>query len=98
MRNRHVFAVDRVGRPGAHRFGRQMGDDLVAAKIEIDPALGASTLGAAEQPAVKGAGRGEIVDREGEMEERLGHALSCHCEGSDAIHWRLDCVVVNSSQ
>ena len=50
--------------------GDEMGDDLVAEEIEIDPFVRAAPLRAAEQPAVKGARRGEIVDREGEMEWR----------------------------
>ena len=58
----------------------------------------ASSLRAAEQPAVKGARRGEIVDRKGEVEERLGHALILSSRGRRRNPWRLDCVIVNSSQ
>ena len=41
-----------------------MGDDLVAEEIEVDPLVRAAPFRAAEQPAVKGARRGKVVDRE----------------------------------
>ena len=72
MRHRHVMAVDRIAGAAAPRAGDEMGDDLMAVEIEIDPFVRASPLGAAEQPAIKGARGGEIVDREGEMEGRHG--------------------------
>src|SRR5438270_188952 len=37
VRDRHFLAVDRIARPRARRAGRQMGDDLMAAEVEIDP-------------------------------------------------------------
>jgi hypothetical protein len=45
-----------------------MTDQLVAHQIEVDPALGASSLGAAEQLAVESPGLVEISDLDGEME------------------------------
>ena len=68
MRHRNVVAVDRIARPARLRACDEMGDDLVAEEIEVHPILGAPPLGTAEQPAVKGARGGKIVDREGEME------------------------------
>ena len=52
----------------------EMGDDLVAEEIEIDPAFGMAPLRAAEHAAVESAGRLQIVDREGEVEGRQ-HAV-----------------------
>ena len=60
-------------RASRHRAGREMGDDLVAEEIEIDPFVRAAPLRAAEQPAVESARGVEIVDREGEVEGR--HAV-----------------------
>ena len=55
-------------------LGREVGDDLVAVEVEIDPMLGAPAFRAAEQLAVKAARGREVVDREGEME---GRQASC---------------------
>jgi hypothetical protein len=50
--------------------GREMGDDLVSVEVEIDPGVGAATLGAAEQTAVEGARLAEIGDGKGKMKKR----------------------------
>ncbi|GAA4722556.1 hypothetical protein GCM10023325_19920 [Sphingomonas lutea] len=76
MRDGHLIAVDRIGRPGAHRVRCQMGDDLMPVEIEIDPMIGAPPFGAAEQAAVEAARGGKVIDRESEMEGRQAHALT----------------------
>jgi hypothetical protein len=80
-----------------------MGNDLVAVEVKIDPILRAPSLRATEQAAVEAPRGIEIVNREGEVEWRQGHALTCHCEGwqSKVKHCNgrfLDCLAVNSSQ
>jgi hypothetical protein len=50
-----------------------MRDDLVAAQVEIDPVVGASSLGAAEQFDVEPPRSGNVVDRKGVMERRKAH-------------------------
>jgi hypothetical protein len=55
MPDRHVVAIDRAGAPVAGFVRGQVGDDLVAVEIEVDPGLGRAALGTAEQPAVEGA-------------------------------------------
>jgi hypothetical protein len=52
-----------------------MRDDLVAAKIEVDPLLGTSSFGAAQEFAVKAARGIEIVDWEGEVKRRKAHSV-----------------------
>ena len=49
MRHRHVLAIDRVACRAARRIGREMSDDLVAVEVEVDPALRAPALRAAER-------------------------------------------------
>jgi hypothetical protein len=73
MRHRHMLTIDRVGRAGAHRFGREMGDNLMAVEIEIDPAAGAATFAAAEKVTVEAPRGGKIVDRKGKVKRRKGH-------------------------
>ena len=66
------MAVDRIGVPARRHRRVEMGDDLVAEEIEVDPFVRASPLRAAEQAAVEGARGLEIVDRKGEVEGRQG--------------------------
>jgi hypothetical protein len=73
MRYRHFVAVNRVHHPITARPGLQVGNDLMAIEVEVDPGLGAPALWAAEQASVEGAGRREIVNREGEVEGGRGH-------------------------
>ena len=54
-----------LGRLG---FGLQVGDDLMAEEVEVDPVVGAAALRAAQNGAVKVAGGGEVVDGEGDVE------------------------------
>jgi hypothetical protein len=51
-----------------------MRHDLVTIQVEVDPFVGATSLPAAEQLAIKAASSGEIVDWKGEMERRQAHA------------------------
>ena len=74
MRHGHVLAVDGIGRTAPHLLGREMGDDLMAEQVEIDPMVGAAPFGAAEQPSVEAARGTEVVDRKGKMERRQAHS------------------------
>jgi hypothetical protein len=72
MRHRHLNAVDLSGMVGRRHRAGGVGRDLVAEEIEVDPGIGAASLGAAEDIAVEPAGRGEIPNEEREV-EGLGH-------------------------
>jgi len=71
------MAIDRVmvldRRAGA---GLVVGDDLMAEEIEVDPLGGAAALRAAKSLAVEGAGGGEVVDGEGDVEWSEGQGRS----------------------
>ena len=73
MAHGHAVAVNGAGAGGGALAGREMGDDLMAVKIEIHPVVRTAPLGAAEQAAIEGAGGGKVVHREGEMEGGEGH-------------------------
>jgi hypothetical protein len=77
VRHRHVVAVDGVACRGL-RLGRQVGDDLVAVEVEVDPLVGAAPFGAADRAAPERARGGKIVDREGEVERAQGHGEAVH--------------------
>ncbi len=68
VRHRHFFAVDGIRHALLHPVGREMRDDLVSEQVEVDPMIGAAPLGAAEQLTIEVTSRGEVVDREGEVE------------------------------
>ena len=77
MRDRDVVAVDRIVVAPRLAMRIEMGDDLMPEKVEIDPLRRAPPFRAAEQAAVKGARRVEVVDGKGEMEGReIGHERS----------------------
>jgi hypothetical protein len=80
MGNRHVVAIDMGGGfacPFAWPFrrcgigalapGREMGDNLMAMEIEVDPLRIGTAFGAAENATVKISRAGEIIDRESKM-------------------------------
>jgi hypothetical protein len=46
MRYRHILAVDGIIDSCTRRLRRQMRDDLMTIEIEIDPMVGAPSLGA----------------------------------------------------
>ena len=69
MGHRNVVPVDRVVN-GCDPTGRQMGDDLVAVQVPVDPGLGAAALFEAEHLAVELAGGGQVVDRHRQVETR----------------------------
>ena len=73
MRHGHVVAIDRIAVRSRDRHAWvQVGDDLVAVEVEIDPGFAAASLGAAQQPAIEGASGGQVMDGEGEMEGAHG--------------------------
>jgi len=68
VRHRHIVAVDGVAVRRCDRHARiQMGDDLMAVKIEVDPGFAAAALRATEQLAIEGAGGCQVMDGKGEM-------------------------------
>ncbi len=75
MRYRHVVAVDRVEGLGLRcdRPRREVGDDLVAEEVEVDPLLAAAPFGAADHARPEDARGVEVVDREGEVERWAVH-------------------------
>jgi hypothetical protein len=61
MSNRDILAIDFAGRDAFAMIG-EVGHDLMAVEIEIDPMLRGSTLGAPEKPPVKDARLPDIAD------------------------------------
>jgi hypothetical protein len=76
MAHRHVIPIHRAGVAMTRLLGREVGDDLVAVEVEVHPRIRAAALGAAEQLAVEAPGRGQVIDREGEVEK--GDLLLLH--------------------
>ncbi|MCY1238631.1 hypothetical protein D9M72_513810 [compost metagenome] len=68
MAHRHGVAVYRAGLAAAAFFRCQMGHDLVAVEVEVDPVFRAAAFRAAQQFAVELARTGDAVDREGQVE------------------------------
>ena len=68
-----------------HSFSRPSWtvDELVAAKVEVDPAIGRAALAAAEHAPVEVPRGGEIVDGEGEVEGAKRHRASLHDRGAE---------------
>src|SRR5215204_2221131 len=64
----HLNALDLPGILGRQHRPGGVRRDLVAEEIEVDPGVGAASLGAAEDIAVEPAGRGEIPNEECIME------------------------------
>jgi len=69
--------VGGVGRGGIAWL--EVGDDLVAEEVEVDPLVGAAAFGTAEDGAVEVAGAGEVVDREGDVKWGEGHEGKDKC-------------------
>jgi uncharacterized protein with PQ loop repeat len=77
VRHRDVVAVDRVVDPlGAPRG--EVGDELVAVQVPVDPGVGAATLFQAEHVAVEAARGGQVVDRHGQVESRDRRVENAH--------------------
>ena len=74
MPGRDGIAVDCVG-DGAVHFIDQMGGNLVAIEIEIDPAFSRASLTATHMLTIEGAGCLQVTDRKGQME--AGIKLRC---------------------
>ncbi len=73
VRDGHGVAVDRIFMlRGGQGVRREMHHELVAPKVEVDPALRTPALGAAEARGVELAGSLEIRHRDGEM-KGTGH-------------------------
>lgn len=60
------MAVDRIG-AGVARALDAMDDKLMAEKIIVDPGLGTPSPRARKDAGIKRIGRGEVVDRNGEV-------------------------------
>jgi hypothetical protein len=71
--DRDLFAIDTPGFGRTTLIRRQMGHDLVAKQVEIDPVLTRTPLWTTDQLSIKGASGGQIIDRESEMETGLAH-------------------------
>src|SRR5262245_8680524 len=77
VRHGHVMAVDRVVRGPAGAVALHgVANELVPEEVEVDPVGRASTLGAAEDPAVECARAREVAHRDGEVKGRHGQAAS----------------------
>ena len=72
MARRHGVAVDFAGGAVAAFFRRQVGHQLVAVEIEIDPVRRAAAFGAADHLAIKAPRFGDVLDGEGEVEQGAG--------------------------
>ena len=79
------MSVHRIGRIPPGRLPVQVGDDLVAEEIEVDPPLVAATFGTSQDPAIEGAGGLEVVHGKGEMKWRGVHSIGRALGGSDEI-------------
>jgi len=68
-----MLTVDLVRRVPRSGVRRKMRDDLMPVQVEIDPMLGASPFGAAQEPSVKATCCGQIVDRKSKVEGSKAH-------------------------
>jgi hypothetical protein len=78
VRDGDVVAIDGIAVRvfGDCGSGLEVGDDLVAEEVEVDPVIGAAAFGTAENLAIKEAGGGEIVDGKGDVKgAEGGHAI-----------------------
>jgi hypothetical protein len=80
VRTRHAMTVNRARCTVAYGRRLQVGDDLVAEQIEIDPGWVAPALVAAEYIPVEHTCGGEVVHRECKMKigcHRLDRLMVC---------------------
>jgi hypothetical protein len=74
MGNRDVVTIYRIMmRPVRFRGGLQMGYDLMAEEIKVDPLLRASPLRAAQQASIERPRSLKIIDRKGNVEGSKWH-------------------------
>lgn len=66
----HLFAIHLIGGASWHTTINQMRRDLVAKKIEIDPALCRSTYATAQQTFIKSAGCSQVCHWKSKMKRR----------------------------
>jgi hypothetical protein len=71
--DRDVVAIDGIVVGVGFCGGLQVGDDLVAEEIEVDPLGGAAAFGTAQSCSVEGAGGFEVVDGKGNVKGSEGH-------------------------
>ena len=65
----------------------EMGDNLVAEEVKVDPSLGAAAFGTAEGAAIEAARGVQVVDRESDVERGEHHLtiLTCGVEAEAEI-------------
>jgi hypothetical protein len=78
MRHRYIMAVNRIRCTAGSLPRGQMGDYLMAEKIEVDPYVRTTALRTPKHIAVKSARFGKIMDRKSKVEKRRG----CHGESN----------------
>ena len=69
----NVLHIHRIHGTASHCVRGQMGDNLMAMKVEIDPVIGTSSFRAAEQVTIEATRCRKIIDGKGEMERRKCH-------------------------
>ena len=69
----HRLAIHCTGLRRMAFLRRQMGDDLMAQKIKVDPVIALPPLGATQHFAIKAARRLQIVNGKGQMKTGTGH-------------------------
>jgi hypothetical protein len=77
--NGDVVAVDWVDSGGdvaGCGVGFEVGDDLVAEEVEVDPSVGTAAFGTVQDGGVEVPGGREVVDGEGDVEGAEGHGGS----------------------
>ena len=100
VRDRHAVTVNRVGGGIAAHIGGEVGNNLMAVEVEIDPFLAAAPLFAAHHAAVKRTRCGKVMDGKGEVEWRQWHtallAKTCTLAIARCNPFRLDSETLNT--
>ncbi|GKT15378.1 hypothetical protein AVHY2522_07935 [Acidovorax sp. SUPP2522] len=78
--------VDGAARPVAAFFGGQVGDDLMAVEVEIDPLRSASAFRTAQKLPVESAGLRDVADGKSKMERNACRGV-CH---GVVVVWKFD--------
>ena len=79
--HRDVVVVDRIAAGVAAALGDDVGHELVAVEVPVDPRLGLAPLRAPERAAVEPPGGGEVVDGDGEVEPWPCHGVDATDRG-----------------